>query len=79
MAVVAGMESAGCTVGQEFDLVTKEGFQMLKFIRPEIIVVRENIEATGAFLAEAAIQAVRHPELPPKQHVEVPSGFVARA
>ncbi|WP_371170730.1 LacI family transcriptional regulator [Aliiroseovarius sp. 2305UL8-7] len=78
MAVVAGMEHGGRQVGREFDVVAKEALPMLKFIRPEIIVVRENVEATGAFLAKAAIQAVQNPEAPPMQFLEVPTEFVSR-
>ncbi|AUR01889.1 LacI family transcriptional regulator [Phaeobacter inhibens] len=76
MSVVAGMESCGCTVGQEFDVVAKEGLHMLKFVRPEIIVVQEDIEATGVFLAKAALQAIKSPDLPPQQFLEVPTEFV---
>lgn len=78
LAVIAGMESCGCAVGREFDVVAKEGLHMLKFIRPEIIVVQENIEATGAFLAKAAIQAVHQPDLAPMQFLEVPTEFLAQ-
>ncbi len=76
LAVVAGIEGNGCSVGTECDVVAKEGLHMLKFIRPEIIVVKEDIEATGVFLSEAAIQAINAPEQAPKQFLEVPEQFV---
>lgn len=76
LAVVAGIEGNGCSVGTECDVVAKEGLHMLKFIRPEIIVVKEDIEATGLFLAKAALQAINQPDLAPLQFLEIPEKFV---
>ncbi|SMR71050.1 transcriptional regulator, LacI family [Aliiroseovarius halocynthiae] len=73
MAVVAGMESTGRKVGHDFDVVAKEAIPMLQLMRPEIIVVNENVDITGAFLADAIVQAIRTPENAPLQCLEVPN------
>ncbi|MFA3920382.1 LacI family transcriptional regulator [Ruegeria hyattellae] len=72
MAVVAGMESLGRYVGKDFDIVSKEAIPLLQFVRPEIIVVHENVDITGAFLARATIQAIQKPDISPMQCLEVP-------
>lgn len=72
MAVVAGMESIHRKAGRDFDIVAKEAIPMLQFVRPEIIVVNENVDKTGTFLADAVIQAIRNPESAPMQCLEVP-------
>ncbi len=72
MAVVAGMESLDFRVGRDFDIVSKEAIPMLQFVRPEIIVVHENVDTTGAFLAKATIQAIQNPDISPMQCLEVP-------
>lgn len=72
MAVIAGMESVGRKIGHDFDIVAKEAIPMLKFVRPEIIVIHEKVENTGAFLAKAVIQAIQTPTSTPMQFLEVP-------
>lgn len=72
MASVAGLESLGHAIGKDIDLVAKEAVPLLNFFRPGIIAVREDIQHAGKFLAEAAMRAVREPEAPPMQGLEVP-------
>lgn len=77
MAAVAGMEAEGFEVGNDIDVVAKEAIPFLKFFRKEILVVLEDVSATGEYLARAAITAVRDPKAAPMQFLEVPSGFVS--
>lgn len=77
MAAVAGMESKGFEVGKNIDVIAKEAIPFLKFFRKEILVVLEDVSATGEFLARAAIKAVREPNAPPMQFLEIPNGFVS--
>jgi LacI family transcriptional regulator len=72
MAAVAGIESRGLTVGREVDVFTKEAVPFLKFFREPILVVREDVKRAGEFLARAAMQAARQPDLPPLQHLDQP-------
>jgi LacI family transcriptional regulator len=44
----------------------------LTLLRPEILVCPEAISDAGAFLAKAAIQAIREPDAKPMQELEVP-------
>jgi len=77
MSAVAGMETKGFKVGKDIDVVSKEAIPFLKFFRSEILVVLEDVTATGEYLARAAIQAVNEPAETPMQYLEIPSGFVS--
>lgn len=73
MAAVAGMEAEGFDVGIDIDVVAKEAIPFLAYFRNRIIVLTEDISQAGAFLAKAAIQAIREPDLPPMQQLQVPT------
>jgi LacI family transcriptional regulator len=72
MATVAALESLGRHLGQDIDIVAKEAIPFLRLFRKEIIALAEDVKAAGEFLARAAIQAIREPDLPPLQGLEVP-------
>ncbi len=72
MATVAALESLGRHLGQDIDIVAKEAIPFLRLFRKEIIALAEDVKAAGEFLARAAIQAIRQPDLPPLQGLEVP-------
>ena len=72
MAVVSAMEAEGFEVGTDIDVVAKEAIPFLKYFREQIIVVDEDVKEAGEFLARAAMQAIRQPELPPLQGLELP-------
>ena len=65
MVAVAGAESVGRVIGQDFDLVAKEAILFLRRFRKEIIVVKEDVGRAGNFLARAVMAAIerRAPEL----------------
>lgn len=73
MAAVAALESAGRAVGRDIDVYAKEAIPFLRLFRPGIIAVSEDVSRAGEFLARAAIQAAREPELPPMQGLDVPT------
>ena len=73
MASVAGAESAGRTLGQDIDVVGKEAISFLKLFRKDLLVLPEDVNRVGEFVAEAAIRAIRHPGETPMQWVEVPT------
>lgn len=73
MAAVAGLELHGATVGQQIDVFAKEAIPFLKLFRADILAISEKVGTAGQFLGQAAIQAIRDPDAPPMQHLEVPS------
>lgn len=72
MAAVGAIESAGRTIGADVDVFTKEAIPILGLFRPAILSIPEDVGRAGEFLARAAIQAIREPEHPPLQGLEVP-------
>jgi LacI family transcriptional regulator len=72
MGAAVGIETCGLSVGKEVDIFAKEAYPFLKLFRADILVPPEDLAAAGQFLAQAAIQAIRQPELPPMQSLEVP-------
>ncbi len=73
MAAVSAVEQRHATVGQNVDIFAKEAVPFLKLFRADILTVAEEVGTAGAFLAKAAIQAIREPQKPPMQGLEVPS------
>ncbi|WP_231592606.1 LacI family transcriptional regulator [Pelagovum pacificum] len=74
MVAVAALEAEGRELGIEVDVVGKESLPILTLFRPRIIAVSENVTMAGAFLARAVLQAILHPEEPPMQGLDIPSG-----
>lgn len=74
MGALAGVERSGKTVGVDFDIFAKEPVPFLKLLRPEFLTMSESVGSAGDFLARAIIQAIKEPDLPPMQFVEVPTG-----
>lgn len=72
MAAVAALEGCGRHLGQDIDIIAKEAIPFLRLFRKEIIAIPEDVKQAGEFLARAAIQAVRAPQLPPLQGLDVP-------
>ena len=71
-AAVGAVERLNRKLGQDIDIYTKEAEPYLTLMRPELLACYEDISEAGEFLAKAAIQAIRHPELPPMQKLDVP-------
>ena len=73
MASVAAIEMLGRKIAEDVDIIGKEAVEFLDLFRPGIISVREDVGRAGAFLAEAAIQAINRPDLPPMQELDFPT------
>ena len=73
VAAVAAIENLGLSVGADVDVAAKEPFPFLRRFRPSIVAVREDVDGAGAFLARAALAAVRTPGAPPMTHLDVPT------
>lgn len=73
MSVVDAIERLGLTLGRDIDLFTREAIPFLKLFRPQIHLIREDVGWVGTNLAHAIIQAIRDPDAPPLQGLEVPT------
>lgn len=73
MAAVSGLESLGLQVGMEIDVVSREAIPFLKMFRKRVLVAQENVAKAGQFLAQALLQRIDKPELPPMQYLDVPT------
>lgn len=71
-ASVASVESVGRVLGRDMDVFAKEAVPILTLFRSEIMSVAEDVAEAGQFLAKAAMQAIKSPDLPPMQRVVEP-------
>ena len=71
-SAVAAVERSGRKLGSDADVYTKEASPFLTLLRPEILACPEEISDAGAFLAKAAIQAIKEPDAQPMQKLEIP-------
>ncbi|WP_235923984.1 LacI family transcriptional regulator [Pseudoroseicyclus tamaricis] len=74
MASVAALEGAGRRMAHDIDVVAKEAIPFLTLFRDSMLVIDEDVRAAGEFLARAAMKAVREPDAPPMQGLEIPTG-----
>ena len=72
MAAVGALESLQRRLGDDIDLFAKEAIPFLGLFRPQIMALKEDVSQAGEFLARAAMQAIRDPDLPPLQGLDVP-------
>ena len=72
MASAASLEKVGRILGDDIDVFAKEAIPILEWFRPGILTVFEDVTVAGAFVARAAMQAVRQPDEPPMQFLEKP-------
>lgn len=73
IAAIVAVEKQGLELGTDIDVYGKEVVPILKMFRTNIIVELEDIGAAGQQLANAVVQRLRNPDLPPLQHLEVPT------
>ncbi|WP_300038653.1 LacI family transcriptional regulator [uncultured Roseobacter sp.] len=72
IATIVALEKQGLELGSDIDVYSKEVVSLLKMFRENIIVDHEDVGQAGRHLANAVVQLLRTPELPPLQHLEVP-------
>ncbi len=72
MAASKGSEDAGRTIGKTIEIFTKEPLPFLSLFREGLMVFHEDIDRAGDFLARAAMHAIKHPDEPPMQELDVP-------
>ncbi|HSF91609.1 MAG TPA: substrate-binding domain-containing protein, partial [Paracoccaceae bacterium] len=76
MAATSAAETLGRTVGKDIDIVGKEAIRFLKQFRPSLLVGHEDVKRAGRFLAKAVVQAIREPDKPPMQELDVPENDI---
>jgi LacI family transcriptional regulator len=74
MATVAGAEAAGLAIGRDFDVAAKEAIRFLHHFRRDIIVLHENVNRAGEFLARAVMAAIERRAPEQGQCIDVPTG-----
>ena len=62
----------GKTTGTDIDLCAKERFTFFSLIRPDVLIVKEDLNQAGSFLDKAALNSIEHPEDPPLQLLVTP-------
>ena len=68
-SALCAIERSGRKVGEDIDICSKDIDPFYSIHRPEILTFPEDVVATGQFLAEAAIHAVKSPDAPPMQRI----------
>lgn len=74
IAAVAGVEDAGLAVGRDVDIVVKEGFDLMRKFRREILVVNEDFRIAGSVLARAVLGVIAGQPIGTLQTLDVPTG-----
>ncbi len=72
IATISAAEAVGRSIGRDFMIFAKEGSPLARIFRPEVMTVKEDIGRAGAFLAQAAMAAIKNPSAPPMQELDVP-------
>ena len=75
LAVVAGIEDAGLSVGRDVDIVSKQASPILKLFRPAIHAVDEDIRHAGRELARAVLRAIDGAPAEGLRSLSEPKGF----
>jgi len=73
IATIVAIENQGLVLGTDIDVYGREVTPILKTFRKNIIVELEDIAIAGRYLANAVVQRLRDAELPPMQHLQVPT------
>ncbi|MBP1857183.1 LacI family transcriptional regulator [Rhizobium herbae] len=58
VALVAGIEAAGLKLARDVDMVSKQSNDLLQWLRPEVITLREDFRLAGRELAKAVIARI---------------------
>ncbi|APX10732.1 LacI family transcriptional regulator [Tateyamaria omphalii] len=72
VTMVSALEQMGLVLEQDFDIAAKEAVSFLRRFRPGILVLEENVDIAGDFLARALMHRISHPDEPPMQKLVHP-------
>jgi LacI family transcriptional regulator len=73
LTAAAAVEGAGLKIGRDVDLVTKHSEQVIRLIRPEIIVINEDFRRAGVMLARSLIAAIGGEDPRKLQYLDTPA------
>jgi LacI family transcriptional regulator len=77
-ALVAAIEDAGLTVGEDVDIVSKQSSRLLHLLRPTLYVVNESVRLAGRELARSVLGAIEGKGAQSLQSLSVPSTVESR-
>jgi LacI family transcriptional regulator len=74
VAIASAIEASGRTVGGDIDMVSKQPANLLRFMKPEIMTVGEDIRLAGRELAKAVIARIEGVPAERLQSISLPDG-----
>jgi LacI family transcriptional regulator len=77
-ALVAAIEDAGLTVGEDIDIVSKQSSRLLHLLRPKLYVVNESVRLAGQELARSITGAIDGKPAESLQSLSVPTSVEPR-
>lgn len=78
VTMISTVEKMGFVLEQDFDMVAKEAITFLRRFRSGILVVEEDIDQAGNFLARALMHRISAPTEPPMQELDRPDDTAFR-
>ncbi|MEL7133300.1 MAG: LacI family transcriptional regulator [Pseudomonadota bacterium] len=79
VTMISTVERMGFTLEQDFDVVAKEAITFLRRFRSGILVVEEDIDEAGSFMARALMHRIKTPDEPPMQELDRPDDSAWRS
>ena len=73
LALAAGIEDAGLTVGRDVDVVSKQSSKLLHLFRPAILVVNEDFRHAGRELARSVLGRIEGADSATLQSLSIPT------
>lgn len=74
VAIASAIETSGRKVGSDIDMVSKQPANLLRFMKPEIMTVGEDIRLAGRELAKAVIARIEGVPSERLQSISLPDG-----
>ncbi|MDR7034395.1 LacI family transcriptional regulator [Mesorhizobium sp. BE184] len=71
-ALVAGAEDAGLVLGRDIDIVSKQASRLLHLLRPQLLVVNEDVRRAGSELVHAVMARIAGTAIPSLQSLAKP-------
>jgi LacI family transcriptional regulator len=59
MTMISALEEAGLKLGSDFDMVTKQYSDFMRWFRPELIIIHESHRETGTQLGKALLASIK--------------------
>jgi len=74
VAISSAIEASGKRVGHDIDMVSKQPANLLRFMKPEIMTVNEDIRLAGRELAKAVLARIDGVPAERLQSISLPDG-----